>query len=87
MADVLNRPGPDAIGYEYRLVGTYRRRIMKGHIEELPDVNFEAERYDEDRIAFTISSDTIYTRAYLGMREVIELRKFLDEEIKQWLNS
>lgn len=60
---------------------------MNPHIERFPDVDFSAERFDDDCIAFTISGKGIYTRAFLEMPKVIELRKFLNDEIEQWLNS
>ena len=57
---------------------------MDGHKQEMQDLDFTAERVG-DQIAFTISGDEIYTRAYLNMDKVIMLHAFISEELEEWL--
>ena len=57
---------------------------MEGHKESYEDLDFTAERV-EDKIAFTISGDEIYTRCYLNFADVIQLNTFLTGEIEEWL--
>ena len=42
------------------------------HIEKYQDLDFSAERWNEDQIAFTISGQGIYTRCFLEMNKVIQ---------------
>ena len=65
--------------------------MMEEYKRIIDEVDFTAEAFDdpdgETLIAFTISSGDIYTRAFLKMDRVIELHKFLTEEIESYLTE
>ena len=57
------------------------------HVGKFDNMDFSAERWSENLMAFTIQGNGIFTRCYLDMNRIIELRTFLDEEIESWLSG